>query len=494
MQTCLVNLVDLDPPVNGGAARVALAVCQMLVSRAKDDPDLCVVFVVNWAFAGKFHAWVGDDSALVIPFIVRDVRHGLTPLLQSLNLDFLVSPLFGMQPFDQIAALRGIPHVVAIPDTLALDKPELFTPAQLRGRKAIYAALTRAARIVTVSEFARHHLIDQLALQPDRVRVAYHGSELAEGGVSESEKSAALPGNPYVFYPANTWAHKRHGLLFQVMTIIWRQRPDIRLVLTGGRTGSEIDRLVDQFQCRDKVVDLGYVSDTELQQLYAHAEAMIFTPEYEGFGMPLVEAMQHGCPVICAPLTAIPEIAGDAVLYVDSHLAEDWARAFLETLPDLREDLIQRGKERAAMFTWDSAKQAWATILTDAGLNLEGRNAVGTQHAASLPDIAFDIVLAELNDWHQRIVSYDMPAAGVTHMAHLQDHLRQIEAIRRSENNTRLAQIPLIGYVVRLFIRFRNLARMWQANEQFYAAVITQLDRLESRLDAEAKSGSEVND
>lgn len=486
MQTCLVNLADLDPPINGGAARVARAVCQMLLDYARVNPQLRIVFVVNWTFAARFQTWVGDPTARVFPYIVRDTKQGITPLLKALRPDFLISPLFGMQPFHDIPEYTGIPHVVAVPDALALDLPALFTRTQLEGRRRIYAALARATVIVTLTRYARGRLLDHLSIAPERVTVAYLGADVpsstAAGTQHEESRLETIPVQPYVFYPANTWVHKRHELLLQIMKIAWQHRPELRLVLTGGRTGSEIGDWVMHYSCpQDKVLDLGYVDDEQLKALYQHAEAMIFTSAHEGFGMPLVEAMLNRCPVICAPLTAIPEVAGDAALYVDSDQPDDWARAFLDQLPPQRDLLIEKGLARARQFTWERAKQTWANILMDAGLHLAPISE-SVQQGAPLPDVSLDLALAELNDWHRRILSHQLPSVGGLYVAHLKQQLEQIEAIRLAENQSRWARLPLIGYVFRVLLRLLNLGRMWNANTQFYRALIEHIDSLEARL------------
>src|SRR5208282_4076800 len=103
---------------------------------------------------------------------------------------------------------------------------------------------------------------------------------------------------------------------------------------------------------------------------YRRAEALLFVSEYEGFGMPLVEAMVNHCPVICAPLTAIPEVAGNAALYVNSEDPWAWASAFLEQLPALRSRLIEKGRRQAQNLTWDKMRDGWRAHLMSVGLEL----------------------------------------------------------------------------------------------------------------------------
>ena len=113
-----------------------------------------------------------------------------------------------------------------------------------------------------------------------------------------------------------------HDLLFRIMSRLWEQQPDVHLVLTGGRSEADqhsLQALMTLHGCPpERIHDLGYVDDSQLTLLYRKAEALLFVSQYEGFGMPLLEAMQHGCPVICAPLAAISEVVGEAGITVNS--------------------------------------------------------------------------------------------------------------------------------------------------------------------------------
>lgn len=454
MQICLVNLVDLDPPLNGGAWRVAQAVCRMLA----DHPG--AVFVVKWAFAAQFHEWLGRTDAKVIPYIATDET--LPPLLRAIQPDCIVSPLFGMQPFDRF--FPDVPHVVAIPDALALDKLDVFTPVQRAGRQRIYDALPQARLIVTVSDYARGRLLHHLPLDEKQVTYIYHGAE--GGGAAPAD---FMP-RPYVYYPANLWPHKRHDLLLRTMKIIWQTRSEVKLVLTGGGRGeSGIAPLLEKHSIPpENVIDLGYVDDEVIPALYQNAEALLFTSEHEGFGMPLVEAMQNGCPVICAPLTAIPEVAGDAALYVDSDDPAAWARVFLDELPAQREMLIAGGRERAAIFTWAQAQAEWRKALAGVGLDF---GTSGEEMGVPLATVA-----AELSEWHRRIIEKRLPSAGITRMTHLQELYEQIDSLRKQEREHRMAQLPVIGLPARLILRLVNLGRMWNLQTQLYRAIIEELE------------------
>jgi len=308
-----------------------------------------VIFVVGWRFVRAFTDWLGH-SAVVVPFITR---HDLRLTLQLLKPDVIVSPLFGLEPFVGAKAVQ----VVGMPDALALDHPELFSAADLAYRRQVYAQLTQATKVVTLSEHARKQLLHHTKLRPEQVVVVPLGAEPQIQASDASHQSPAKDNLPvrYVFYPANLWPHKRHDLLLHVMSRVWEQQPDLHLVMTGGRSDTDkqgLQALMRKYNCPpERIHDLGYVSDSQLTLLYRKAEALLFVSQYEGFGMPLLEAMQQGCPVICAPLASIPEVVGEAAIYINSDDADDWARAILTELPQQRDQLISAGYERSAHFT-----------------------------------------------------------------------------------------------------------------------------------------------
>ncbi|MDD2921824.1 MAG: glycosyltransferase, partial [Anaerolineales bacterium] len=286
MKTCLVNLYDLDPPRNGGMSRVAL-----LVSRILADYDELgyakVFFAVGWRYSAQFREWLGSSGGTLIP-VMPEAAPSLW--LESLKPDIVINPLFGMTPTANWNGYTGAVNVASMPDALALDKPHLFSEAELIYRRAVYDQLKQSDLVVTISEHARSRLMHHLDLKQEQVAVIpLAGDDLRSGGAAAQNK--ALPSSPYVLYPANGWPHKRHDLLLQAMKIVWESRPDVSLVLTGWRAPDYISELAARYDCPiDKIVDLGYVASQAMDSLYRNAEALMFVSEYEGFCMPVLEA------------------------------------------------------------------------------------------------------------------------------------------------------------------------------------------------------------
>jgi hypothetical protein len=158
----------------------------------------------------------------------------------------------------------------------------------------------------------------------------------------------------FVFYPANLYPHKNHEMLLQAVRRLHDRGCDCACVLTGHPTdpGTPIEERIAAHGLRESVLWLGHVAPAALRYLYEHAVALCFPSQFEGFGMPLVEAMHCGCPIVATPVASIPEVVGDAGLLVPSSaaaLADGVERLLAE--PHLRQDLIAKGRDRANCFT-----------------------------------------------------------------------------------------------------------------------------------------------
>lgn len=354
MPTCLVNFAYLDPPINGGVSRLAREVARALLGEA--PASFRVVFAVKLRFIPQFRDWLGvRRNVAIIPYSVHIPAHFILRLARP---DVIVSPLFGIEPFTRSASDS---HVVSIPDTLSLDHPELFRDTEAQIRQLPYQRASSARYIITLSGYARSQILRHLPVSIEQVRIIEPGAD----GLPPPTSLFDVP-QPYVFYPANTWLHKRHELLLQAMSLIWKARPELTLVLSGGRPPNvDLTALFRKYAPEGRVVDLGYVSEGQISALYQQAEAMLFTSQYEGFGIPVLEAMHAGCPVICAPVTSLPEVAGDAALYVASSDPEAWADTFLNQMPSQREHLIQRGYQQAGKFTWRQTRHKWIEAVLE---------------------------------------------------------------------------------------------------------------------------------
>jgi glycosyltransferase involved in cell wall biosynthesis len=235
-------------------------------------------------------------------------------------------------------------NVVVIHDTAALRHPEWYSRPYVAWQRAVLPRIANRARLViTVSNFSRREIEDMLGVR----------ATVVPNGVDERFRPTPDKGD-YALVVGTRIARKNLGAL-EVTAKALRSK-GIELVAAGsGRSYMRSEQV--------SIRQLGYVPDDELPALYAKARVLLMPSLYEGFGLPLLEAMASGTPVVAANRGALPETAGDAALVVEP---DDFAEAALEALDDER--LIAAGLERAARFTWErtarETDQAIGGLLT----------------------------------------------------------------------------------------------------------------------------------
>jgi glycosyltransferase involved in cell wall biosynthesis len=239
-------------------------------------------------------------------------------------------------------------NVVVIHDVAALRHPEAYSGAYVAYQRTMLPLLARRARmLITVSEFSRGELIDVLRAPAERVRVIPEGVDEQFAERADPGRAAARHGleRPYVLVVATESERKNLGALDQAARELAAQGID--LVLAGsGRP-----------YLRGPTVSLrrlGYVADEDLPGLYAGARALAMPSRYEGFGLPCLEAMACGTPVVAAAAGALPETVGEAGLLIDPDDAPGFAQALLAAAgeEELRSRLTSAGRSRAARFSW----------------------------------------------------------------------------------------------------------------------------------------------
>jgi glycosyltransferase involved in cell wall biosynthesis len=257
--------------------------------------------------------------------------------------------------------LKGRPFVLTIHDMTHELYPEgLSDRRYLSRRKRLLAG--KAARIITVSENTRQDAIRLLGLDPERVVAIPHGNSLRPGKVTA--RRPPVPG-PYWLYVGARNDYKNWRLVVEALAL--RAQPSDRLVMVGGGALSPAERrALDQAGLGDRAFQTP-ASDGELAGWYQGAKALIYPSRYEGFGMPLLEAMAWGCPVAAARSSCLPEIGGDAALYFDPDSPQALAQG-LDQLedPDLRRTLVDRGRIRELDFTWDRAVRTTMAVYQGA--------------------------------------------------------------------------------------------------------------------------------
>ena len=273
--------------------------------------------------------------------------------------------------------------VVTMHDTLALAHPEWVFPTwrgKMAWRAKEQAAALWADRIVTVSEAARRDLIAWFGLPEDRVRVVGEGPNAAfcPGGVG-TDSDAVLcrygiePGTRYLLYVGGLSPHKNLPRLIEAFAL--GATPRTRLILVGDLGDvfhthvPELRETIDRFGLGDRVYFAGFVPDLDLAHLYRRAYALAQPSLMEGFGLPPVEAMACGTPVLCSTAGSLPEVVGDAGLYFDPTDIEAMTDAIQALLsnPTERDRLARMALDRSRQFTWASAARSLLDCLEEKG-------------------------------------------------------------------------------------------------------------------------------
>ena len=260
------------------------------------------------------------------------------------------SPLFCASPF--VFTIHDLSHIYC---------PENSSPLiRLYYATVMKRACKRAASILTVSEFTRRQIVEWSGVPPAKVFNVGCGIDPA---YQPGEESYGLS-FPYLLCVSN---RKRHKNEFRVVEAFAKASlaEGIRLVFTGNPT-TELVECIDRHHVTTTVHFVGPVSENKLPCLYRDAEALVFPSLYEGFGLPILEAMACGTPVVTANVTAMPEVAGGAALLLDPTSIEQIATAMEQIVSDttLRQRLREKGLTRAAQFSWDSTAMKVRRILT----------------------------------------------------------------------------------------------------------------------------------
>jgi glycosyltransferase involved in cell wall biosynthesis len=256
----------------------------------------------------------------------------------------------------------GFPSVITIPDLQHITFPEFFSPAEFEIRDRLFrTSIEQASHVICISQFTLEEVRKFYDVPREKLSVVWiTPSRSCRIPLPENEQRNILENLrirfPFLLFPAQNWPHKNHERLLRAFLQARGQLPsNLKLVLTGGRGSPRIDldAMISKMGLKSSVVHLGYVTPIQLRALYGAATALIFPSLFEGFGMPVAEAILSDCPVVCSNTTSLPEIAGDAALFFDPINVEEMSQTILRICTDdtIRERLKERAMERKAAFS-----------------------------------------------------------------------------------------------------------------------------------------------
>jgi glycosyltransferase involved in cell wall biosynthesis len=280
-------------------------------------------------------------------------------------------------PKEQLPPFVRPPTVLVVFDLMALTFPDRMTVAnKVHFRMAVKWALPRADAVIAISEATKRHVVAACGVDPARITVTHLGYDPAlfrpqrdPARAAEVRRRLGIRGAYFLNTSSVIWYRKNLVRVVQALAGLKAVHGPAtpQLVITGkrGEGYEDLREWCRRLQLCDDVITTGYVPAEDLPVLLSNAVALVFPSLDEGFGLPLVEAMACGCPVVSSNRSAIPEVVGDAGLLVDP---EDTAalQAAMERVwrePDTKSALVQRGLERAPRFSWDEAARATRAVF-----------------------------------------------------------------------------------------------------------------------------------
>lgn len=267
----------------------------------------------------------------------------------------------------------SLPFIFEPWDLQHIYLPELFTKEEIQFRTRHYTeASKKASVVVTATKSSKYDIVRHFQIPASKVAVIYRGIQsqdtkpiIIKDEASHVAEKTCIPKEPYAIYPAKPWPHKNHERLFAALAKLRKESGlCIPLVCTGravrGKEGF-LEGLAEQYSIRDQIVCTGYLSESDIQNYLANARLLLYPSLFEGLGIPLLEAMDQGVPIVCSNVSCIPEVVGISAIMFNPYSVDDIA-AKLSTVwldDSLRRDMAHRGKERSKDFSWDQAASSF---------------------------------------------------------------------------------------------------------------------------------------
>lgn len=366
MTTVLVNLTWLVPGIVGGSEESTTDALRAVVRSAPADIELRLAVLEPFASAHPDLA-----EALPCEVLALDGRDKVRRVLAEQTWLAERTVAVGADVVHHAGGVVPLRHpgsvVLTVHDLQPLDMPSNFSVAKRTYIRAMLGRSAAAAGVVCVpSRFTADRVVDRLGVDPSRVAVVPWSLRPPPGPDAGGELPAGLGDGPVVLYPAITYPHKNHRTLLEAFALLVRRHPDATLVLTGGE-GSvepEVRARSSRADLAGRVVRTGRVPRADLEALYRRADLVCVPSRYEGFGLPVLEAMVRGVPVLAADAGSLPEVARPADLVPVDDVAA-WASAMHRALQADEAEHSARVAEARARAS-ELTPERTATALVDA--------------------------------------------------------------------------------------------------------------------------------
>jgi len=339
----------------------------------KNHPEHEFIFVFDLQYHPTYI--YGPNVTPVVAF--PQARHPLLFLIWfEISLPWIMhryKPDLFLSPDGYVSLSAHIPTLAVIHDLNFEHRPgDLPFFARNYYRFFFKRFARKAKRIATVSEYSRQDISSQYGINPEKIDVVYNGASegfrpLNRDEIEHTQQNFS-EGKPYFLFVGSLHPRKNLINLFTAFDLFKIQTGSShKLLIAGGRQWwtHELQTSFDKMKHKKDVIFTGRVSEDTLHRITASAFALTYVSFFEGFGIPIIEAMQSGVPVITSNVTSMPEVAGDAALLANPYDPVTIATAMQQLYYDenLRQSLIGRGFERARLFSWDrSAELLWNSI------------------------------------------------------------------------------------------------------------------------------------
>jgi glycosyltransferase involved in cell wall biosynthesis len=289
----------------------------------------------------------------LVKHLHRKNRKGSTVMMESQKFD-VYHPTY-YEPF-LLNRSDGKPMVLTVYDMITEIFPEDFKSQEnILEQKRIMAE--KAARIIAISEHTKNDIMNVLGVPEKKIEVIHLATSLAH---SDKPFDTHLPEH-YLLYVGNRGKYKNFSTFIEATAPLLRTDPELFVMAAGSKPFSPGENaFLENLGVGPKVIHHPVYDDEVLAMLYSHAKAFVFPSLYEGFGIPVLEAFACHCPAIISYNSSLMEVGGNAVLYFDPKSPESIKNAVSKVMDDdrLRDDLIQKGRERLKQFSWEKTTKA----------------------------------------------------------------------------------------------------------------------------------------
>lgn len=345
---------------------------EVLKRMVKQHPEHEFVFFFDRPYDKKFIFGPNVKPVVLFPptravvLIISWFEFALPAALKNEKIDIFFSP-------DGFLSLRAECKQIGVMHDLNFLHHPKDLPFRFRWyyNKFFPKFAKKAERLLTVSEYSKQDIVASYGIEPAKVKVAWNGASETFRPVTEQEKQKVriqyAGGEPYFLFVGALHPRKNLKSLLKAFQIYRERGNKGKLLIVGANLFAtnhmEASLVAEEF--RSDVHFTGHLSLEELAKVTASALALVFVPYFEGFGIPLVEAMRCGTPIIAGNLTSLPEVVGDAGILVNpfdtAEIATQMQRLFVDE--QLQKDLSEKGLQRAPLFNWDfTAKAVWSVI------------------------------------------------------------------------------------------------------------------------------------